>query len=77
MKWKVDFPQKKVDLSCIVPKSNTFLDATLLSPLHLFASTADSVSLANGILVAKPMLNKQFGETDLSNKHFQRYINCI
>jgi len=72
LKWKVDFPQKKVDLSCILPTSNAFLDGTLLSSIHFLASTADSASLANGILVEKPMLNKQFGETDLSasKKHF-------
>ncbi len=43
------FSTKNVDLmkavSCLVPTSSGFLDATLLSPLHLLAGTADSVSL--------------------------------
>lgn len=68
------FSTKTVDLPCIVLTSSAFLDATLLSPLHLLAGTADSVSLANEIIVAKSMLNKQFpGEKDLSatKKHFQ------
>ncbi|KAI2659484.1 Alanine--tRNA ligase [Labeo rohita] len=74
------FFTKNVDLmkavSCLVPTSSGFLDATLLSPLHLLAGTADSVSLENEIFVPKPILAKEFpDETDLSTlcKHLQMY----
>lgn len=47
-------------VSCLVPTSSGFLDATLLSPLHLLAGTADSVShLEDEIIIAKTMLAKK------------------
>lgn len=60
----IRFSKGNIDLmtaiSSLMPRSNAFLDFTLMCPLHVLAGTAaDDVSLKNEILVAKPMLVKK------------------